>query len=410
MTTSRRLFRTAFAAVAVLLSACGGGNPGGPEPAAALTLEKFAGEGASAVAGGAVAPTVRALRGAAPAAGVRVRFSVRTGGGALIDTLVTTGIDGTAGTVWLLGAEGGAQALSARVEGAAVDFSATATAPVPGTAYFGRNDYVEYVPGELPIIISAPHGGALQPAEIADRTRGTTVQDMNTTDLARRIAAALEELTGKRPHLVLMHLHRRKLDANREIEEAAQGNAFAERAWHEYHSWIETAKQRVEREYPRGFYADIHGHGHAEQRLELGYLLSAAELARSDAELAAPVYAAKSSVAALAEHSPHAFTSVLRGEHSFGALLEQRGYAAVPSPSAPHPEGAPYFSGGYSTARHGSRDGGIIDALQLEANLQGVRDTAASREVFALAFAESLLDYLALHADLALPRLQPAGE
>ena len=32
---------------------------------------------------------------------------------------------------------------------------------VPGTPVFGANDYIEYIPGNLPIIVSAPHGGAL---------------------------------------------------------------------------------------------------------------------------------------------------------------------------------------------------------------------------------------------------------
>ena len=29
-----------------------------------------------------------------------------------------------------------------------------------GKSYFGRKNYVEYIPGDLPIVISAPHGGA----------------------------------------------------------------------------------------------------------------------------------------------------------------------------------------------------------------------------------------------------------
>ena len=39
----------------------------------------------------------------------------------------------------------------------------------PGTTYFGRSNYIEYIAGDLPFILSAPHGGALQPAELAMR-------------------------------------------------------------------------------------------------------------------------------------------------------------------------------------------------------------------------------------------------
>ena len=41
---------------------------------------------------------------------------------------------------------------------------------IPGTTYYGINQYTEYHPGTLPIIFSAPHGGPLTPANIPDRT------------------------------------------------------------------------------------------------------------------------------------------------------------------------------------------------------------------------------------------------
>ena len=34
------------------------------------------------------------------------------------------------------------------------------------------NEYIEYIPGTLNIILSAPHGGGLQPDEIPDRDAG----------------------------------------------------------------------------------------------------------------------------------------------------------------------------------------------------------------------------------------------
>ena len=40
----------------------------------------------------------------------------------------------------------------------------------PGKSYFGKNDYTEYVAGNAPLIYSAPHGDALTPSDIPDRT------------------------------------------------------------------------------------------------------------------------------------------------------------------------------------------------------------------------------------------------
>jgi hypothetical protein len=391
-----------LAALSLSATGCGGSGPGAVAVEPPLVLEKFAGDGAVAIAGGSVSPGVRVTRGGAAVVSARVRFGVRTGEGILLDTLLTTGIDGRVVAVWLLGPGEGAQTLVASVGETSVEFAATAMAPTPGARYLGRNEYVEYVPGELPVILSAPHGGSMNPAEIPDRASGTLVQDADTEDLARRIAAALQQRTGKRPHLVITHLHRRKVDTNREIVEAAQGNRFAERAWHEFHTWIETARQRVVRDHGRGFYVDVHGHGHEIQRLELGYMLSAQDLARPPAELNAPAVAQRSSIRTLGGRSDVPFSELLRGERSLGGILARGGYPAVPSPADPHPDGAPYFTGGYNTGRHGSRDGGPIDAVQLEANRRGVRDTAENREAFAQAFAAALVEFLEVNAVLSL--------
>src|SRR5690606_7199034 len=143
----------------------------------------------------------------------------------------------------------------------------------------------------------------------------------------------------------------------------------------------------------RGLYIDLHGHGHEIPRLELGYLLSASQLAGNDAALNAPSTVQRSSIRRLAQTGPTSHAALLRGTSSFGTLLENEGYPAVPSTSQPHPDGAPYFTGGYSTERHGSRDGGLIDGIQIEANRIGVRDTEANRQAFAEALARAVVAY-----------------
>lgn len=268
---------------------------------------------------------------------------------------------------------------------------------IPGRSYFGRNQYIEYIAGDLPILLSAPHGGYLTPEEIPDRSWGVTDQDRRTQELARAIGDSVYARTGGYAHIIICRLHRSKLDANREIVEAAQGNPHAQQAWYEYHNFIEGAKGTVAEDYDRGFYIDLHGHGHEMQRLELGYLLRSSDLELSDVQLEHPDYVNKSSIRTLALEADSGFAALVRGPTSLGGLLEQRGYPSVPSPAHVHPGGQPYFSGGYNTARHGSRDGGPISGVQIEANWTGVRDSEDNREAFAGALAEALETYIGTH-------------
>ncbi|MEX2471618.1 MAG: Ig-like domain-containing protein [Gemmatimonadota bacterium] len=294
-----------------------------------------------------------------------------------------------AGTAWIV-AEAGSAADSATLEVHPPELDGPFAA---GTTYFGRADYIEYQPGTLPLILSAAHGGALEPSGIPDRTWGTTVTDANTEQLARTLADAVEARTGQRPHLVICRLKRTKLDPNRAIEEAAQGNPYAELAWKEFQGFIDAASETVEDDWAEGLYIDLHGHGHDIQRLELGYLLSGSGLGGSDDELDRPAMAAGSSVRHLAENAPHPFHELIRGGASLGTLLEDRGYPSVPSAADPDPGGAPYFTGGYNTVRHGSRDGGTVDGVQIEMNYQGVRSSASARS----AFSEALVDALEIY-------------
>ncbi|HDL17887.1 MAG TPA: T9SS type A sorting domain-containing protein [Bacteroidetes bacterium] len=254
----------------------------------------------------------------------------------------------------------------------------------PGQIYYGRNQYIEYHAGDLPLIFSAPHGGKLIPDEIPDRNYGTTVTDSYTKETVLAIRDAIFSFTGHYPHIIIANLKRTKLDPNREIEEGAQGDQFAEQAWNEYHDFIEMAEDSVTVNFGKGFYVDIHGHGHAIHRLELGYLISGSSLFKSDEQLNTSTYINSSSIHALALQTSVDFSQLLRGQKSLGTLFEKKGIPAVPSLSQPNPgNGNPYFSGGYDTKIHGSRDGSMISGVQIEAYKIGLRDTQANRERYA---------------------------
>lgn len=289
---------------------------------------------------------------------------------------------------------------------------------VPGQSYFGRNGYIEYVAGDAPVILTAPHGGSLTPAEIPDRTAGacggsaTTTTDLNTAELVLAMQQRFHARFGRWPHVVINRLARRKLDANRTIDEAACGDAEAEIAFQEWHDFIDVAKAAVLDASGRGWYMDMHGHGHSIQRLELGYLLTGAQLDQSDATLDAnAAYEDTASMRTVSEGSPLAFSALLRGPTSLGTLYADNGFRSVPSAAEPGPDGATYFSGGDNTRRHGcgaeatpfgGTTGGNICGVQIEANYTGVRDNATSRERFADATAVVLEQYLGTHWGLQL--------
>ena len=259
----------------------------------------------------------------------------------------------------------------------------------PGRSYFGRGNYVEYIAGDMPLIISAPHGGTLRPAEIPDRKDGEFTSDANTEELARTVQQALHDRFGHYPHVIICCLDRRKVDCNRDLAEGAGEHSAARQAWNDYQRFIEMARSNVVASAGIGFYIDLHGQSHPIKRIELGYCLTASQLTNADRVLDEPPFAERSTIRSLARRTGLPLAELLRGTNSLGGLLAAKGYPAVPSPSMPNPgEGNPFFGGGYNGRCHGSMQGGPIDGVQMEVNLAGVRDSGTNRRKFACALAE----------------------
>jgi N-formylglutamate amidohydrolase len=263
---------------------------------------------------------------------------------------------------------------------------------------FGANKHVEYLPGDLPLILCSPHGGALKPADIPDRAYGVTGADAYTQELTRLVADEIEKLGGHRPHLILSHLHRGKLDPNREVKEAAQGNPDAIRAWEQYHAFIEKAREAAVKQHGMAFLIDMHGQSHKGERVELGYLHAPKELSQAAEVVNSTDFIAKGSLTLLMKKSGLSYTEVLHGPRSMGALFAARGYRCTPSPQMPVPD-EPYFKGGYTVARHCTD---ATTGFQLEANRSRLRDTPANRLKFAQACASALEEYLAAHLKISL--------
>lgn len=225
------------------------------------------------------------------------------------------------------------------------------------------------------------------------------MRDSYTQELANEIQTAIFQETGCYPHVIINLLHRKKFDANRDLGDAADGNSTVEAAWYAYHEFIDTAKYHIAEKYNRGMFFDLHGHGHTIQRIELGYTLTKSELQMSDNDLNTASLINESSIRLLVSDNIQNLThaDLIRGNQSFGTMLDHQGFPAVPSTADPFPQNAdPYFTGGYNTRRYGSENADTLDAIQIECN-QHIRFDATIRQEFADSIALSMLRYIDFH-------------
>ena len=233
-------------------------------------------------------------------------------------------------------------------------------------AQFSRHNYIEYIPGTLPIILVAPHGGHLKPGNLPDlpRKRGA---DNKSQDYTRETAAHLFRLTkGGYPHVIIVHLHPSKLNAAAPLIEAAGRHPETQEAWRSMHDFIDRAKDTITRQWKRGHYFDLHTNGHRERWIEIGTGINRTYLNRSDRVLDPRFLAGLSTIRSLGLTAEAGLLEILRGSTSLGGFLEERGYRVVPSPRNPGPGDGGFFFAGYNTWCHGSRRRGTIDATHVE--------------------------------------------
>ena len=273
---------------------------------------------------------------------------------------------------------------------------------VSGTPVFEANGWIEYIPGDAPLVVVAPHGGRVKPFRLPERKCQACLGgiDSYTQELARLVADSFATRSGHRPHLVLNLLQRSRFDANRDLLEATAGNHELEPTWHWLHASIDTAKGAAIRQAGRGLVIDLHAHAHEVDRVEVGYLLQANTFRRSDDAIIADSRRLGSSISSIAANSRtgDSFAAMHNGTNSMGGLLAAAGLPAVPSPADRAPkEGDEYFNGGYNTYRHGSVKGGLVDAIQLEVPVDLIGDKPESVQRVAGIVATALATYLERH-------------
>ncbi len=124
------------------------------------------------------------------------------------------------------------------------------------------------------VIITIGHGGKFKPSYIPDRSKShrlcseisdcSLLSDLHTAAIGFQLASQIIEKFGKVPYVVFNHLHRCKLDVNRNKLIGAQGDPLAEKAWYAYHDFIYQAQLKLKHRFGtvRGtstFNSDVEG-------------------------------------------------------------------------------------------------------------------------------------------------------
>ena len=263
-----------------------------------------------------------------------------------------------------------------------------------------NENHVKYIPGTIPIIISASHGGVLKPKDIPNRTIGVFEIDANTNELTHEILEEFFTQTRNYPHAVIMNLSRKKIDANREINEAVTKNEKAINSYERFHNFIKDAKIKVDDRFKKGLYIDIHGQSHAHQHIEFGYLLFNDTLKLNDEQL--KEHQKLSSIKTLGNFSKHCFVEQLKGKLSLSGLMSKRDFKSIPSRDMPYAKCGNYFEGAYNTKTYSSLDNSSVSSIQAEFPYIGCRDTKENRKKTAKALVESLIEYMDIHFNINL--------
>ena len=133
---------------------------------------------------------------------------------------------------------------------------------------YATNEFLQVQRGELPIIITAPHGGSLAIPGVPKRLgpegelksgKFVTGQDTRTFELAMATAKRVEELTGKKPYLVASKAHRQYVDPNRPEKEAVE-HPNAQVVHAAFHGQVREFVDELRKKFPQGaLLLDIHG-------------------------------------------------------------------------------------------------------------------------------------------------------
>ena len=237
------------------------------------------------------------------------------------------------------------------------------------------DDLVLIQKGELPIILTAPHGGRHAVPEVAVRNIEGKPQpqyniggDTNTDVLVQEMAREIKRLTGKDVYVVMARFQRRFIDANRAPKIAFE-DTHAAPYYDRYHQTIRQFVDDVRASYPAGLLIDVHGQHKFPDHLVRGTLNGRA----------------------VSKLIKRAGVEAVIGPKGLYGQLEANGFDIFPANDVP-PVGTNEdagFNGGYTLGQYGSHRANGIDAVLFEFGVKhrrkGEVEASAKRAARAIA-------------------------
>ena len=239
--------------------------------------------------------------------------------------------------------------------------------------------------GDLPIILSAPHGGTGEIPGVTERTGAGlatgpsgffTGRDGGTEELAMEVVEAIKKRFGKSPYVVVSKVHRKFMDPNRPADISYE-DAKAKPYYDHYHDNLSKHCREVTDRFKAGVLIDLHGQGTSRETVYRGTKngLTVTHLRETFGEQA------------------HL------GSKSLFGLLSTRGWKVHPSPHDEKEQSG--FTGGFIVLSYGSHKSQPIDAIQLEF---GAEYRAAGKRAKTVAvLTDALVEYAGLYLQVRAP-------
>lgn len=250
--------------------------------------------------------------------------------------------------------------------------------PTTQQASLQSESLVAFAAGDMPIVISAPHGGAEKVPDVPPRKgdgqsrspgKFVTGTDGNTDLFAIALRDAIERKTGHRPYLAIAKFKRVYIDANRPPELAYEVPA-AKPYYDAYHSHLRDHVRAVRNQFGRGLLIDVHGQASKANTVFRG--------TKDGMTVAALI-----KTFGIEAHN---------GPKSLMGLMNAHGMTVKPLNGEKETGG---FTGGYIVQHYGSQNADGIDAIQLEhgadyRNKEKIADAADK-------LSDAIIDYYKLY-------------